>query len=393
MNQTRSSVFFSYAFRPFFLLAGTYAVLALVLWIAGFHGLRWPGAPVAITSLWHAREMALGFCGAVVAGFLLTAVATWTGRQPLRGPWLMVLVASWLLGRLAATAGGGLPQFWLAAADLAFPVLLAVLAGREILGGASRRNYGIAAMTWVLAVLTLLYHLGEGGIIRGGEQLATSLMVHLLAALIAVVGGRVIPLFTANWLRMRGDTRLPLPQPRLDLAAIGLIVAAGAADGFAPGTALAGVLCIVAGAVNLWRLAGWRGGVILANPLLWSLHLALCLHGHGIPVAGRHGPGPAAATHRGAAPADRRWRERHDPRDPWRPCAPRGSSAAAPARAPSCLPRGGAARGSRTRCCLAVAALELVPVDAPALVVELGEPFAVARPPPCPPASALPWCC
>ncbi|MBC6945771.1 NnrS family protein [Gammaproteobacteria bacterium PRO2] len=274
MNQTRSSVFFSYAFRPFFLFAGAYAVLALVLWIAGFHGLRWPGAPAAITSLWHAREMALGFCGAVVAGFLLTAVATWTGRQPLRGLWLMVLVASWLLGRLAAMVGGGLPKPWLAAADLAFPVLLAVLAGREILGGASRRNYGIAAMTWVLAALTLLYHLGEAGVLRGGEQLATSLMVHLLAALIAVVGGRVIPLFTANWLRMRGDSRLPLPQPRLDQAAIGLIVAAGAADGIAPGTALAGVLCIVAGSVNLWRLVGWRGSAILANPLLWSLHLA-----------------------------------------------------------------------------------------------------------------------
>ncbi|CAG0941523.1 hypothetical protein GPROT2_01350 [Gammaproteobacteria bacterium] len=274
MNPTRSSVLFSFAFRAFFLLAGAYAVIALVLWIAAFHGLRWPGAPAALSSLWHAREMALGFCGAVVAGFLLTAVATWTGRPPLRGPLLMVLVASWLLGRFAAMIGGGLPQPWLAAADLAFPVLLAVLAGREILGGASRRNYGIAAMTWVLAALTLLYHLGEAGFIRGGEQLATSLMVHLLAVLITVVGGRVIPLFTANWLRMRGDTRLPLPRPRLDQAAIGLVIAAGVADGFAPGTALTGVLCIAAGAVNLWRLGGWRGSMIFANPLLWSLHLS-----------------------------------------------------------------------------------------------------------------------
>ncbi|MCC7329376.1 MAG: NnrS family protein [Gammaproteobacteria bacterium] len=275
MSQNNPPVFLSYAFRPFFLLAGLYAVLALALWITGFHGLRWPGAPLVISSLWHAREMALGFGGGVVAGFLLTAVASWTGRTPLRGPWLLVLVAAWLAGRLAATLGGGLPAPWLAVIDLAFPVLLAVFAGREIVGGGSRRNYGIAAITWVLPALVLLYHLGEAGIIPGADRLCATVMVHLLMLLIAVVGGRVIPLFTANWLRMRGDSRPPpTVRPLLDPLAIALVAVAGAADTLAPDTLPAGLACLLAGAVNLWRLNGWQGSKALSNPLLWSLHLA-----------------------------------------------------------------------------------------------------------------------
>lgn len=274
MTERSPPILFSYAFRVFFLMAGVYAVVALAMWIAGFHGLRWAGAPAVMSPLWHAHEMVLGFGGAVVAGFLLTAVATWTGRPPLQGPWLIGLAAAWLGGRIAGTFGGGLPAVWLATIDLVFPVLLASLATREIVLGNSRRNYGIAAVTWALAALTGLYHLGGANMVAGGERLASSLMVHLLAVLITVIGGRVIPLFTANWLRMRGEARLPVARPRLDQAAIALVVIAGAADSLAPGGAIAGILCLLAGTVNLWRLGGWRGSLTLANPLLWVLHLA-----------------------------------------------------------------------------------------------------------------------
>lgn len=267
-------VIFSYAFRVFFLCAGLYGVIGLALWIAGLHGLRWPGAPEVISPLWHAHEMALGFAGAVVAGFLLTAVATWTGRPPIQGPWLMLLAASWLAGRVAGTVAGGLPAAWLAGLDLAFPVLLAGLATREIVGGGSRRNYGIAAVTWALVALTALYHLGNAAVITGGDLLATTIMVHLLAALIAVIGGRVIPLFTANWLRTSGEARLPAARPWLDRTAIALVVTAGMTDSFLPGSTLAGIACLLAGAANLWRLGGWRGSLTLANPLLWVLHVA-----------------------------------------------------------------------------------------------------------------------
>lgn len=273
MIQRSAPVLFSYAFRSFFLLAGIHAVLALGLWIVLFHGLRWPGAPLA-SPLWHAHEMALGFGGAVVAGFLLTAVATWTSRPPLQGAPLMALAGAWLAGRLAGVFAGALPAGVLALLDLLFPVLLAVLASREIVAGNSRRNYGIAALTWALAALTGLYHLGAAGVVADGDRLATALVVHLLAVLIGVVGGRVVPLFTANWLRMSGGTRLPQPRPRLDQAAIALLLVAGLADALVPMSAPSGVLLLLAGAVNLWRLSGWCGTQALANPLLWVLHLA-----------------------------------------------------------------------------------------------------------------------
>lgn len=274
MTERSPPVLFSYAFRVFFLMAGIYAVVALALWIASFHGLNWAGSPATMSPLWHAHEMALGFGGAVVAGFLLTAVATWTGRPPLAGPWLVTLAAAWLAGRVAGTLGGGLPAPWLAAIDLIFPALLASLATREIILGNSRRNHGIAAVTWVLVALTGLYHLGGAGVVTDGARVATSLSVHLFAVLITVIGGRVIPLFTANWLRMRGEARLPVAHPQLDRAAIALVVIAGAADSLATGGAMAGILCVLAGMVNLWRLGGWRGSLTLANPLLWVLHLA-----------------------------------------------------------------------------------------------------------------------
>jgi len=274
MNSSRPPVFFSYAFRVFFLAAGLYAALSLALWIAGFHGLRWPGAPHSLTPLWHAHEMALGFGGAVVAGFLLTAVATWTGRPPVRGGWLMALALAWLGGRLAGNFSAVLDPALLAAADLAFPLLLASLATREIVLGNSRRNYGIAAITWSLAALTGVYHLGRAGFLEGGEALANALAVHVLALLIAVIAGRVVPLFTGNWLRMRGETRLPAPRPNVDKAGIALVAAAGVADTAMPGSAAAGILCVLAGAVSLWRLSAWRGTLTLANPLLWVLHLA-----------------------------------------------------------------------------------------------------------------------
>jgi uncharacterized protein involved in response to NO len=274
MTERSPPVLFSYAFRVFFLMAGIYAVVAVALWVAGFHGLHWAGAPAVMSPLWHGHEMVLGFGGAVIAGFLLTAVATWTGRPPLQGPWLIMLAAAWLAGRIAGTLGGGLPTVWLAIIDLVFPVLLASLATREIVLGNSRRNYGVVAVTWALVALTGLYHLGGADIVVGGDRVASSLSVHLLSALITVIGGRVIPLFTANWLRMRGEARLPVVRPRLDHASIALVVIAGAADSLAPGGAMAGILCVLAGAVNLWRLAGWRGSLTVANPLLWVLHLA-----------------------------------------------------------------------------------------------------------------------
>lgn len=280
MSQNKPPVILSYAFRPFFILASLYAVLALVLWVVAFHGASWPGAPDGISALWHAREMTLGFAGGVIGGFVLTAAASWTGRPPVRGSMLLLLIIAWLAGRLVAVAGGGLSPAAIALVDLVYPVLLAVLVGREILGGKSRRNYPVVAIIWILPLLVLLFHLGDLRVLDGADQLAATVMVHLIVLLIAVVGGRVIPLFTANWLRMHGQSRPPAPRPVFDPLAIGSIAVAGLADSLAPGSQLTGLLCLVAGALNLWRLWGWQGSRALSNPVVWSLHVAYaCMAG------------------------------------------------------------------------------------------------------------------
>lgn len=291
MSQNKIPAVLSYAFRPFFLLASLYAMLALVLWVAFFHGATWPGAPADVSSLWHAREMTLGFAGGVIAGFVLTAVASWTGRPPVRGGMLVALLLAWLAGRLVATVGGGLPPGLAAGIDLVFPILLAVLVSREIIGGGSRRNYGVAAIIWVLPLLSLLFYLGDLGLLAGADQLAATVMVHLVMLLIAVVGGRVIPLFTANWLRMRGESRPPVARPVLDPLAIALIVVAGLADAALPDSLPAGALCLLAGVANLWRLWGWQGSRALSNPVVWSLHLAYACAAAGYLLVGLTGLG------------------------------------------------------------------------------------------------------
>lgn len=263
----------NYAFRPFFLLAGLYSLLTMVLWVTVLHGGSWPGAMPDIV-LWHAHEMLFGFGGGAIAGFLLTAVATWTGRPQVAGAALGTLVAAWLLGRMAMLAAGFLPAVVVAIADTVFPLLLAAFAAREIFGGRSQRNYGIAAIIAALALLNLVFHLGWTGPVQGADRTALYLAMHLTLILIAVIGGRIVPSFTANWLRMRGISELPALRPWLERLVIPAMLAAGLADGLAPGTRLAAALALVTAVIHAIRLSGWRGGATVSEPLLAVLHMA-----------------------------------------------------------------------------------------------------------------------
>lgn len=287
---SRADILLSYAFRPFFGLAAGFAVIGMAAWLGTLHGLGAGRLSVA----WHAHEMLLGFGGAAVAGFVLTAVATWTGRPPINGRLLVALAAAWLTGRLGFYAGAALPWSVVMLADLLFPVLLAALTFREIAGVRNQRNYVVAAWTWLLAGVTLAYHLGAGGLWPGGEAVATTLLVHLLAALVTLVGGRVVPSFTANWLRAQSVSRLPAARPLVERTVLPLTLAAGIADGFASGTRVTATLALAAALLHGLRLAGWRGLATRREPLLFVLHaayawlplgyLALALGPLGLPV-------------------------------------------------------------------------------------------------------------
>lgn len=273
MRAWRGPALLTYGFRPFFLLGGLWALLAMLAWLAMLAGhLALPTAfdPVS----WHAHEFLFGYLGAVVAGFLLTAVPNWTGRLPLVGWPLAGLVALWLAGRLAVALSAWLPWLLVATADLAFPLVLALLIGREIVAGRNWRNLLVLAMLVVFALGNALFHLeaARGEYAAAGVGLRVGLAAALL--MIAVIGGRIVPSFTRNWLVKRQSARLPSPPMQgFDKAALLVLLAALLLWILLPAHPLAGAALLLAGLLHLARLLRWAGHLTLPEPLLAVLHL------------------------------------------------------------------------------------------------------------------------
>jgi uncharacterized protein involved in response to NO len=261
----------SAGFRPFFLIAGIWAAVALPVWLAALGGkLVLPSAfaPVA----WHAHELLFGFVMAAVAGFLLTAVPNWTGRMPLQGWSLGALAGLFVAGRVAVTFSAVTGPEAAAAVDLAFPAALLMALAREIVAGRNWRNLPMLAALALLGAANGLTHLEAlGWAATGAAGLRLGIAVVLL--LIALVGGRIIPSFTRNWLVKRGETRLPAPAGRLDAAALAVTAAALLSWAAAPGWTGDAPLMALAALANAVRLARWRGYLTGAEPLVWVLHL------------------------------------------------------------------------------------------------------------------------
>ncbi len=261
----------SAGFRPFFLMAGFWATLALPVWLAVLAGhLDLPSAfdPVA----WHAHEMLFGFVMAAVAGFLLTAVPNWTGRMPLQGWSLAALAGLFVAGRVAVTFSAVTGPVAAAAVDLAFPAALLAALAREIVAGRNWRNLPMLAALGLFGTANGLMHLEAiGWAPTGATGLRLGIAIVLL--LIGLVGGRIIPSFTRNWLVKRGETRLPAPAGRFDAVALGVTAAALVAWVAAPGGAVVAPLMGLAAVASAVRLARWRGRLTGAEPLVWVLHL------------------------------------------------------------------------------------------------------------------------
>jgi len=267
------SIFFSVAFRPFFLCNGLFAVGIISVWILQLHGLNTWGMG-SNDPLWHAHEMLFGFVMAAIAGFSLTAVSTWTGRPPVRGSRLAALLAAWLLGRSALLWVSGLPSWLSLLLDLLFPVGLALVFAHEVIAGRSRRNLPIVGIVLLLAVLNLGYHLGRSTGSPEMQSLVLYLALHTVLVLVTVVAGRIVPSFTANWLTARGSTRLPRPVSALDPLVILATVATGVAASTGGNPVVTGLLALVTALLHGQRLAHWRGLATRSEPLLFILHIA-----------------------------------------------------------------------------------------------------------------------
>jgi uncharacterized protein involved in response to NO len=268
----------SYGFRPFFLLGAIWAAAAMAAWLGHLAGWLTLGGPFTPAD-WHAHALLFGYGSAAIAGFALTAVPNWTGRLPIVGWPLAGLVALWLAGRAASTLPG-LPWAAAMAADLALPAALLAALGREIRAGRNWRNLPVAGLIGLVALGQALFHFDARA---GGAAQGPGLRLGLAAAvmLIALIGGRIVPSFTRNWLAARGAPALPAPAGRFDAAALGLTGAALVAFVALPHHGVTAVLAGIAGAANLWRLARWQGWRTGAEPLVWVLHAAFAFVGLG----------------------------------------------------------------------------------------------------------------
>ncbi|MCU1734508.1 MULTISPECIES: NnrS family protein [unclassified Pseudomonas] len=259
------------AFRPFFLGGSLLALIAVPLWLIALGGsLDWQ--PAGGWLAWHRHELLFGFGLAIVAGFLLTAVQTWTGQPGVSGQPLAVLALLWLAGRVAWLANLPLPL--LALLELGFPLLLALLMGRSLWRVKQQRNYPLVAL---LLVLTLVDAIAMAGLLNGDDGLQRQGVLGglwLVAAMMGLIGGRVIPFFTQRGL---GRTAAVAPWPWLDWLLLG--VSALVALLYAAGPALTPSLWLGLLFAGLTlghgiRLLRWHDRGLWQVPLLWSLHLA-----------------------------------------------------------------------------------------------------------------------
>ena len=262
---------FSSGFRPFFLFGAIYAGAMIPLWLAVFSGDA--GIPTALAPRdWHVHEMLFGYVSAVIAGFLLTAIPNWTGRLPIQGVPLAVLFSTWLAGRLATTFSVFLGWQIALVVDATFLLLLAAATAREIIAGRKWNNLKVTAIVSLLALTNIAFHLEAH--LDGSADYASRAGIGLVVTLVCVIGGRIVPSFTRNWLARREAGRLPSPFGRFDAVAMLVGVCAMAAWIVAPSGRLVAAALGVAGLLHLVRLVRWAGYRTFADRLVLILHVA-----------------------------------------------------------------------------------------------------------------------
>jgi uncharacterized protein involved in response to NO len=261
---------FSYGFRPFFLLGSIYAGLAVLVWLPVVNGELSLHSAFAPRD-WHVHEMLYGYLPAVITGFLFTAIPNWTGQLPIQGKPLLALVLVWVAGRVVVTISADVGWLPAAAIDVGFLALIVAAAAREILAGRNWRNLKVVVLVGLLLTGNAAFHLEAH--FSGTADYGVRAGIAVVVLLITLIGGRIIPSFTRNWLARENPGRLPSPFGPLDVAIVGVSAAALSAWVFVQDGALIGIGFGFAGLLNLLRLGRWAGDRTLADRLVLILHV------------------------------------------------------------------------------------------------------------------------
>ncbi len=261
----------SYGFRPFFLLAAMYAATVILIWLPLFYGV------ISFTTVfsprdWHVHELLFGYFPAVITGFLLTAIPNWTGRLPLQGRPLLILVLAWLAGRLAIALSLFLGPVLAGVVDCAFLLLVSAATGREIVTGQNWRNLKVLLPLSLLTAANAAFHVEAH--VFGSADVSVRVGQAAIILLIMIIGGRIIPSFTRNWLARDNPGRLPSSFDNFDVVAIVLSAAALVLWAAWPNGRLTATVLAVASVLQLSRLARWAGDRTARNWLVLILHLA-----------------------------------------------------------------------------------------------------------------------
>lgn len=256
-------------FRPFYLLAALLALLSVPLWALQFSGLLGSGGLRG--PAWHAHEMVFGYALAIVIGFLFTAGRNWSGQPTPTGRPLMALAALWLLARVLVLS----PWLWASLiVNMAVPWLAALGLWRALHAGGNRRNYFFVGLLLAMGLATAALHLNQAGRLPLPTALASGLGLPLaldvLLFMIAVMAGRVLPMFSNNGVPGMNARR----EPRVEQAALGSVLLLAACDGLGLSGSLMLLVLLPALLAHSWRFALWQPWKTLANPLVWVLHAA-----------------------------------------------------------------------------------------------------------------------
>jgi uncharacterized protein involved in response to NO len=253
---------------------------------------------------WHAHEMLYGYVAAVVTGFLLTAIPNWTGRLPLQGRPLLALVLVWVAGRAAVTLSAAIGPLAAMAVDVSFLALVALAAGREIVAGRNWRNLKVLLVLAVLTAGNVTFHLEA--LHAGAADYGIRIGFAAVVLLIMLVGGRIVPSFTRNWLVRENPGRLPVPFGRFDVIAVAVSALALALWVVAPDALYTGTGLLAAAVLQAIRLARWAGDRTTRDPLVLVLHVGYAFIPLGFALLGGAAFGlvlPSAGLHGWAAGA------------------------------------------------------------------------------------------
>jgi uncharacterized protein involved in response to NO len=257
--------FWQLGFRPFYLLASMFAAASIALWTLQYTG--WLQHAYLAGPMAHAHEMLFGFTLAVVTGFLFTAVRNWTGRPTPTGAALAAIATLWLAARVLVLT----PYGWAAAvANVAFPIAVAVGIGIPLFRSGNRRNYFFVALLALMAIAIAGVHLAQLGVIALPGWVGIRIALDAILFLMAVMAGRVVPMFTNNGVPGAGAQR----HPAVERAALGSVLVLLAADAAGISGAFLIALLTFAAAAHAVRLALWRPWNTLRTPLVWVLHVA-----------------------------------------------------------------------------------------------------------------------